>query len=93
MGSYSISGTAKVLETDESSASDVIHDNNGVVPFDTGDQMLRLMPAVKNLTAAVGSSFMAETWSSSLQTIIDRTDKLEAALDGLGVEEDYGTSR
>mmetsp|Transcript_20151 Transcript_20151/g.41987 ORF Transcript_20151/g.41987 Transcript_20151/m.41987 type:complete len:2123 (-) Transcript_20151:67-6435(-) len=92
VGSYSISGTAKVLETDESSAADVVHGSNGVVPFDTGKQMTRLMPAVKNLTSARGSNFMAETWSSSLQTIMKRTDKLKEALDGLGVEEDYGDS-
>ena len=80
VGSYSIDGNAKVLETDESSEANVISRFEGVVPFDPGGQMTRLYPAIANLINAKGSSLLCETYASSLQTIFDRTEKLEDAL-------------
>ncbi|GMH79107.1 hypothetical protein TL16_g08033 [Triparma laevis f. inornata] len=93
VGSYSISGTAKVLETDVTTAADVLSRSTGVIPFDEGGILDRHLDAINNLTGSVGSSFMAETFASNLQTIMSRTEKLEEALKGVEAVEDYGTTR
>ena len=89
VGAYSIDGNSKVLETDVSSAANVISKFEGVVPFDADGNLERLYPAIRNITSVKGSSFLGETFADSLQTMFKRTSELESALEGAEVTREY----
>ena len=88
VGSYSIWGNARVLEPETSSEPNVIHAWSGAIPF---DQYLRedLKPALNNMTNLKSKSVFAESWSSSLFSNFDSTEKLSDALEGIETTESF----
>ena len=93
VGAYSIDGNSKVLETDVSSAANVISKFEGVVPFDGGGQLARLYGAIGNITNVKGSSMLGETYASSLQNMLRRTEELKVAMEEAEVTQEYGNTK